>query len=145
MRMQRETYFMKIAELTAERGTCNKLKVGAVLTKNNRVIALGYNGAPSGFGHCEEIGCLEIDNHCKRALHAEGNLVTFCARQGIRTKGSALYSTHRPCSDCLKLLIAARVTQVLYKEDYKNVEADVLVEEAERKGIISINKVDGAV
>jgi len=119
MRMSRETMFMRIAGIVSERSTCSRLKVGAVLVKDSRIIATGYNGAPKGLPHCDEVGC-EIENGaCIRTSHAEANVIAFAARNGISTEGSTLYSTHMPCYACSKLIVNAGIKLVIYGTAYR--------------------------
>lgn len=118
--MTKKQYYMKIARTVAERGTCPKEKVGAVLIKDDHIISTGYNGAPSGVPHCNEVGCKEVDNHCQRAVHAELNVLLQAAYHGQETKGSILYSTHLPCNLCLQALKNAGVETIYYDKPYKN-------------------------
>tara|TARA_Y100000310_G_C20099303_1_gene541950 strand:- start:120 stop:542 length:423 start_codon:yes stop_codon:yes gene_type:complete len=117
-------FFIELSSKYSEKGTCPKIKVGAVLTINNRIIAAGYNGAPSKMDHCEEVSpiCYEKNNHCINALHAEQSILLFCSKNGIKTNNSILYITHYPCSKCTQYLIQAGIIKVYYKEDYKNKE-----------------------
>lgn len=119
MRPTRKRYFMDIAKLTAKRSTC-RVKVGAVAVKNRRIIMSAYNGSPSGMKHCTEVGCLFIDGHCKRTVHAEMNLITMCAKEGISLRDATVYCTHEPCNECKKNLISAGVKAVVYKENYND-------------------------
>jgi len=84
-------YFIQLARIVASRSTCPRASVGAVIVKNNRIISTGYNGAPSGEAHCDEVGCLMINNHCERTVHAETNAVAQAARFGISVDGATLY------------------------------------------------------
>ena len=114
MRIERNEYYMQIALLTAERGTCNRAKVGAIAVKDHRVIMSGYNGSPPGLYHCDDVGHLMINGHCERTVHAEQNVITQCAKEGIALKGATIYVTHEPCFMCLKLLISAGVIAVYF-------------------------------
>ncbi|ADY73366.1 CMP/dCMP deaminase zinc-binding protein [Desulfurobacterium thermolithotrophum DSM 11699] len=133
-----DEYFMSIAEMVSTRSTCIRRKVGAVLVKDKRIIATGYNGPPSGLKHPEEVGCLreklnipsgERHELC-RGLHAEQNAIIQAALHGVFTKGSILYCTHCPCSLCTKMLINAGVVKVIYKEGYPDQLAKELAAEA---------------
>ena len=133
-----DEYFMAIAKLVSTRSTCLRRKVGAVLVKDRRIIATGYNGPPSGLKHPDEVGCLreklgipsgERHELC-RGLHAEQNAIIQAALHGVSTKGSVLYCTHSPCSVCVKMLINAGVTKVIYGEGYPDQLAKELAEEA---------------
>lgn len=120
-RISREEMFMGMAKLLAERSTCSRAKVGALLVKDNRVISTGYVGAPSGEPHCLDVGC-EIGSNggCIRTVHAESNCVAHAAKNGIVTEEAHLYVTLSPCIDCAKLLINAGVKKVFYLEKYRD-------------------------
>jgi dCMP deaminase len=129
---------MSIAQLVATRSTCLRRKVGAVLVKNKRILATGYNGAPTGVRHCEETGCLreqlevapgERHELC-RGLHAEQNVIIQAAYYGVVTKGTTLYSTHLPCIICSKMLINAGVETIYYLGGYPDPLADEMLAEA---------------
>ena len=136
-----DDYFMRIAELVASRSTCLRHDVGAVLVRDKRILASGYNGAPPGMVHCLEIGCirdkLKIPSGTKaeicRGVHAEQNAVIQCAVYGLSSKESTIYSTHQPCTICTKLLIAAGVKRIVYKESYPDKFAQSLLKEAKVK------------
>jgi dCMP deaminase len=113
-----ESYFMAMADLVAERSTCPRRHVGAVLVRGQRVIATGYNGAVHGQPHCAEAGCLMVDGHCKRTVHAELNALLQCAAHGIASSGATVFCTASPCLDCAKALIQSGVHQVIYRQDY---------------------------
>jgi len=115
---------MDIAKVYSKRGTCPKLKVGAVLIKNNRLVAAGYNGAPKNLPHCSKLTpiCNELNNHCRNTLHAEESVIAFCAKNGISTKGTVLFVTQYPCNECTKLMLAVGITKIYYLNDYKNNE-----------------------
>lgn len=121
-RLTWDQYFMLNAHLISMRSTCNRLKVGSVLVKNNRIISTGYNGGISGDAHCIDDGCYVENNHCLRCLHAEENAIIQCALEGISTKGSQIYVTHFPCVHCMKKILQAGITKIYYNEDYKNHE-----------------------
>jgi len=130
-------YFMQIAEVVASRSTCLRRKVGAVLVKDKRIIATGYNGPPHDLKNCYEIGCLreklkvpsgERHELC-RGLHAEQNAIIQCALHGVSAKGAILFSTHFPCSLCIKMIINAGIRAVVYKEGYSDELGKKLAEE----------------
>jgi dCMP deaminase len=121
-------YFSDITNLVAKRSTCIRRQVGAVLVKNRRILATGYNGAPSGMQHCAEVGCLretgqvpsgERHELC-RGLHAEQNVIIQAAYHGIAIAGAVLYCTTFPCVICSKMLINAGITKIYYKEGYED-------------------------
>ncbi len=129
---------MSIAQLVATRSTCLRRKVGAVLVKDKRILATGYNGAPTGARHCEEMGCLrerlevapgERHELC-RGLHAEQNVIIQAAYYGVITKGTTLYSTHLPCIICSKMLINAGVEKIYFLDGYPDPLADEMLAEA---------------
>jgi len=109
---------MDIAFMVAERSTCNKLRVGCVLVKDNRIISTGYNGSIRGHEHCTDAGCLLNDEgRCIRTIHAEQNAVLLALAS---TEGSTAYVTHEPCENCTKLLNQAGIKRVVYANPYKN-------------------------
>jgi dCMP deaminase len=117
---------MAIAEEVSRRSTCLRRQVGAILVVDRRILATGYNGAPSNVPHCEEVGCLrekmkvpsgERHELC-RGLHAEQNAMIQAARHGVRIDGAALYTTHHPCSMCAKMAINAGIRRIVCHEDY---------------------------
>jgi len=116
MRISRHDYFMKLAKITSERGTCPRKQVGAVAVKNNRIIMSGYNGSISGDKHCEDIGCLIHDNHCIRTVHAEQNIICKCAEDGISLKNAIIYCTLEPCYLCLMSMASAGISRVIFDE-----------------------------
>ncbi|WP_461214278.1 deoxycytidylate deaminase [Lacticaseibacillus sp. GG6-2] len=113
-------YFMKLAGNVAERSTCERATVGAVLVKDHRIIATGYNGSISGDPHCDDAGHLMRDGHCIRTLHAEMNAILQCALNGVSTRGATVYVTFFPCLNCTKALIQAGVSRIYYANDYRN-------------------------
>ncbi len=131
-------YFMKIAFLVAERSTCLRRKVGAVAVKENRILATGYNGAPSKLEHCLNIGCLresigvpsgERHELC-RGLHAEQNIIIQAAVYGISLKDADIYCTHQPCLICSKMLINCQIKNIFYVYSYPDPIAQSLLDEA---------------
>lgn len=122
-----DDYFLRMAQLVATRATCPRRQVGAVLVRDRRVIATGYNGAVRGAPHCEDVGCLMVGGHCRRAVHAELNALLYCAASGVSSAGSTIYCTDFPCVDCAKALVQAQVRQVVYLAEYPDRNsADVL-------------------
>lgn len=131
-------YFMSITELVAQRSTCIRRKVGAVLVREKRIITTGYNGAPTGIKHCLDVGCLrqqqgipsgERHELC-RGIHAEQNAIIQAASYGASIENSVLYCTNMPCSICTKMLINAGVKEILYKEGYADTLSNILLAEA---------------
>ena len=133
-----DEYFMSITELVAQRATCVRRKVGAILVRDKRIIATGYNGAPSQISHCLDVGCLRAEkgipsgerHELCRGLHAEQNAIIQAALHGVSVEGATLYCTNMPCSICSKMLINARVTKILYKEGYADSLSSSLMAEA---------------
>lgn len=121
MRQNWHNYFMKIALTVAERSTCDRAYVGAVIVDaERRVVATGYNGsAGSGVDHCLDIGHTMRDNHCIATVHAEQNAIADCARTGKSTMNASIYVTHFPCLNCTKLIIAAGIKRVAFMNDYR--------------------------
>ncbi|CAB1254008.1 cytidine/deoxycytidylate deaminase family protein [Clostridium sp. MT-14] len=117
MRKDWDNYFVDIAFEVAERSTCPRLHVGAVLVKNRRIKGTGYNGSPRGLEHCDEVGCYLKNNHCIRTIHAEVNCLLEVSPED--RENSTLYVTHMPCPECQKLIITCGIKRVVYSEDYK--------------------------
>lgn len=118
-----DEYFMAIARIIATRANCDRLHTGAVLVKDKRIIATGYNGAPPGLPTCDEVGHLMEEGHCVRTIHAEHNLLLQVARlQGSSTEGSTLYAIYSPCIHCAKYLVAAGIKRVVFGKVYRNSE-----------------------
>jgi dCMP deaminase len=128
---------MEIAHLVSKRSTCTRRRVGAVLVKDKRILATGYNGAPSSLQHCLDIGCLreqlnvpsgERHELC-RGLHAEQNVIIQAALHGVITKGSTLYCTNHPCVICAKMIINAGIVRIVIRNGYHDkLAADMLKE-----------------
>lgn len=125
-----DEYFMDIAFTVAQRSTCDRAHVGAVLVRDRRILTTGYNGAPAGLAHCDEIGHLMIDGHCVRTLHAEQNAIIQAALHGVSTQDATAYVTHQPCLTCAKMLINAGIRCVVYAGNYPDVESRRFFDEA---------------
>ena len=133
-----DEYFMEMAELARTRSTCLRRGVGAVIVKDNRVIATGYNGSPKGIAHCEETGCLRQQlgvpsgkqHELCRGLHAEQNAIIQAACLGISIEGATLYCTTQPCIICTKMIINAGIRRVVIKESYPDELAQQMAAEA---------------
>ncbi|OEH84352.1 ComE operon protein 2 [Desulfuribacillus stibiiarsenatis] len=121
-RISWDEYFMTQAKILALRSTCERLSVGAVIVKDRRTIAGGYNGSIIGDEHCIDVGCKVVDNHCVRTIHAEINALLQCAKFGVSTEEAEVYVTHFPCLNCAKALIQAGIKGVYWEKDYKNSE-----------------------
>lgn len=133
-----DEYFMAITDQVAQRATCTRRRIGAVLVKDKRILATGYNGVPVGIAHCDEVGCLReqlgipsgTQHELCRGIHAEQNAVIQAAKHGIAIDGATVYCTHQPCVLCAKILINAGVTDVVYREAYPDPLATEMLEEA---------------
>ena len=125
-----DEYFMEIARTVATRATCPRASVGAVLTRERRILTTGYNGAPRGVAHCTDAGCLIADGHCLRATHAEANAIVQGALHGVSLQGATAYCTHQPCAGCSKLLISAGIVRIVYRDAYPDPIASLLRAEA---------------
>lgn len=111
-------YFLAIAAVVATRSTCPRASIGAVLVKDKRIVATGYNGALVGELHCLDVGCLLDSGHCQRAIHAEINVIGQAARFGLSTEGTTLYihcDSHITdmCRECRKAVLAAGIKEVI--------------------------------
>jgi dCMP deaminase len=126
IRLQWIEYFYKFAELASTRSTCLRRQVGAVAIKENRLLASGYNGAPSKIPHCESRGCLRTRLNIPSgerldvcwAAHAEQNVIVQAAIHGVCLKDSTLIITNQPCFTCAKLIINTKFNKVIFKESY---------------------------
>jgi dCMP deaminase len=119
MRPTWDDYFIKIALAVAERSTCDRAHVGAVLVRDKRILTTGFNGSPAGLPHCDYAGHLLVDGHCVRTIHAETNAIIQAALHGVSTKDATCYVTHFPCINCTKSLINAGVTRIVYLNNYR--------------------------
>ena len=136
-----DEYFLEIADLVSRRSTCLRRRVGAVLVKGRRILATGYNGAPSMIAHCSKTGCmrekLKIPSGQRhelcRGLHAEQNAFLQAALYGTSLEGSALYSTAQPCIICAKMIINAGIKEIIIKGDYPDKMAREFLNEARIK------------
>ncbi len=133
-----DEYFMEVAEVVAKRSTCLRRSVGAVVVKDKRILATGYNGAPTGLAHCAAAGCLrerlgipsgERIEIC-RGLHAEQNALIQAAKYGISLEDSTIYTTLEPCITCAKMLINAGIKKIVYRESYVDLLSRELLADA---------------
>lgn len=136
-----DEYFLEVAHLVSRRATCMRRRVGAVLVKDKRILATGYNGAPSGVRHCTEVGCLREKlkipsgqrHELCRGLHAEQNALIQASLYGISVKGSTLYATNQPCIICAKMLINAGIGDIIIANGYPDEMAMEFFKEAKIK------------
>lgn len=138
MRPSWDEYFMDIVEIIKGRSTCLRRKVGAVIVKDRRILTTGYNGAPSGCKHCDEVGCLRQQMNIPsgqrhelcRASHAEQNAIVQAAMHGVSIDGGTIYVTDQPCVICSKLIINAGLKRVVFKGSYPDELSMELLKEA---------------
>lgn len=130
-----DEYFLNIADEVSTRATCDRLRVGAILVRDRVILSTGYNGAPRGTKHCDEIGHRMIEGHCRRTVHAEANAVIQAAREGTSTKGSTLYTNFLPCEGCVAVLINAGVKRIVFRELYKNIDQSYGRQLCEQAGV----------
>ena len=127
---------MTITREVAERSTCLRAKVGAVIVRDRNILATGYNGSPAGLPHCLDAGCLiyesrtpdgEFEQNCYRTIHAEINAITQAAKNGAAIRDADIYVTHTPCIHCLKVLINTGIRNIYFEKEYKrHTVADLL-------------------
>ena len=136
-----DEYFLGIADLISKRSTCLRRSVGAVLVKDKRILATGYNGAPGKITHCEVTGCIreklkvpsgERHELC-RGLHGEQNAFLQAALHGTSLRGASLYSTTQPCIICAKMIINAGIKEIVIKGDYPDKMSKEILREAKIK------------
>lgn len=122
-----EKYFIDIAKVVSTRGTCPRLKVGAVIVRDRNILCTGYNGSIRGSPHCVDDGCVIVDNHCVRTVHAETNAILQAAKNGVDIKDAHCYVTHSPCINCLKHLLNAGVSTITWDQLYGKHPYEVLL------------------
>jgi len=133
-RLDWDEYFMSIALLASCRSPCQRLNVGSVIVKNNRLISMGYNGYIPGAPHISRVQ----DNHEQSIIHSEVNALSDCAKRGVSLEGAKIYVTHYPCPNCFKSIAACGIKEVIYLEDYNN---NPIVEELANDSSITIKKI----
>jgi dCMP deaminase len=142
-----DQYFLTITRQVAERSTCLRAKVGAVIVRDKNILATGYNGAPAGLPHCTDVGCAiyrstnpngEVEENCFRTIHAEINATTQAAKNGAAIRGAHVYITHSPCIHCFKVLINTGIERVVFEKEYKLASLD----ELRRYTAVQLEKVD---
>ena len=116
LRIEWDEYFMSLAYMASSRSPCNRLHVGCVIVKENRVVSMGYNGFLSGAPH----ESIVLNNHEQATVHAEQNSISDAAKRGVSLEDSTAYITHYPCINCAKLLFASGIKRIYYGENYKN-------------------------
>jgi dCMP deaminase len=134
-RLNWDEYFMSIALLASQRSPCQRLHVGSVIVKNNRLISMGYNGYIPGAPHISRVK----DEHEQSIIHSEVNALADCAKRGTSLLGAKIYVTHFPCINCFRSIAACEIKEVVYLEDYKN---DELVEQLALDSGIKLSKLE---
>jgi dCMP deaminase len=137
-RLSWDEYFMEITRLVARRSTCLRRQVGATLVRDRQILVTGYNGAPRGLPHCDEVGCLRLSmdipsgerHELCRGLHAEQNAIIQAANHGVSLKDATLYTTTHPCIICTKMIINAGIRRVVYQQGYADDLARRMIEQA---------------
>ena len=143
MKPSYEEIYMELAEKLALRSHCVKAQVGAVLTKDTRIVSLGYNGPPAGTHNCDqewpEHGCArDSKGSCSLALHAEQNAILYAVKNNTAIDGSTLYVTLSPCIACARVIYTMGIKRVYYKNsyaEYKNISTDEGVEFLKKFGV----------
>lgn len=113
-----DEYFLEIAKVVAKRSTCDRAHVGAVIAKNKVILSTGYNGAPRGMPHCDDVGHEIVEGHCIRTAHAEANAIAQAAKNGTPIEGASIYLTISPCYDCFKMMVNSGIKEVVYGNFY---------------------------
>jgi dCMP deaminase len=117
-RVSWHVYFMEIARVVAQRSTCDRKNVGAVIVRDRTILSTGYNGSIRGMPHCDEAGHMMENGHCVATIHAETNAVLQAAKNGIRIEGADIYTTASPCWNCFKMIANSGIRTVYYSEFY---------------------------
>ena len=112
-------YFMEITEKVSEKATCNRKHVGAIIIKDKRILATGFNGSIAGGLDCDESYHMMDGGHCVRTVHAELNAIVQCAKYGISCDGASMYINTFPCWSCFKTIVNAGIKKIYYKDDYE--------------------------
>lgn len=127
--------FSAMAEQLGALSTCPRGAVGAIITRAGRCVSWGFNGAPPGMPHCDDLHGWEYgweveEKGCRNVTHAEANALAYAARQGISTEGGTCYVTLSPCVTCARLLVAAGISRVVYTTEYRLTDGIDLLREA---------------
>ncbi len=133
-----DEYFMKITLLVAERSTCMRRMVGAIIVKDKKIVSTGYNGAPKGLKHCLEVGCLRDEmgvpsgerHELCRGAHAEQNAIIQAAGSGTNMDGATMYCTDSPCSTCTKMIINSGIRRLVLGKKYPDELGEKLIRES---------------
>ncbi len=133
-----DEYFMEMAEVARKRSTCLRRAVGAIIVKDHRILATGYNGVPGGIEHCSVRGCqrerMNIPSGQRhelcRGIHAEQNAIVQAAYLGVSIADATLYCTNQPCILCAKMIINSGIRRIVVKEGYPDESAEQMLSEA---------------
>jgi len=136
-----DQYFMRMAFLAASRSNCTRRRVGAVFVKDRNILATGYNGPPSNTAHCDIVGCIRDDMNIPsgerhelcRGLHAEQNAIIQAAVHGVSIRGAIIYTTTHPCVVCAKMLMNAKIDEIIYAEGYPDELSELMLLETDIK------------
>ena len=129
-------YFMSVAHLISRRATCTRAHIGAVVVRDHNILSTGYNGAPSGLPHCNDINCRiyrsthpdgTVEENCVNTIHAEINAIVQAAKNGVSIRDADIYITSSPCIHCLKVLINVGIKTISYDNPYKIEHIDELL------------------
>lgn len=132
-RLNWDEYFMSIAILASQRSPCQRLHVGSVIVKDNRLISMGYNGFIPGAPHISRIKY----DHEQSIIHSEINAIADCAKRGVSLNNSKIYITHYPCINCFRSIAACGIKEIVYLYEYKN---DIIVQQLADDSSIKINR-----
>jgi dCMP deaminase len=122
-----DEYFMEIARAASKRGTCDRARVGCVIAKNKQILVTGYNGAPRGMPHCDEVGHQmkkithedgHTSEHCLRTAHAEQNAILQAAKIGVPLEGATVYCSMTPCATCAKMILNTGIKEIICEKRY---------------------------
>ena len=135
VRPSRIEHYLELAKIVAKRSTCGRAGVGAVLVdaETNKIVATGYNGSAKGSPHCTDVGCLLVEGHCIRTIHAEMNALLHLEKSYTRLH---LYCTHQPCYNCYKALVSSNVSKVIYLNTYIDLRRDLLIKEKQEMAML---------
>ena len=135
MKKNWDKYFIKIAHTIAEMATCDRKHVGAVVVRNKRILATGFNGSIAGGEDCDNVGHMMQDHHCVRTVHAEINAITQCAKHGTPSDGATMYINTFPCWHCFKVMVNSGIKEIVYDDEYESDLKKVVFVQADLIGI----------
>lgn len=133
-RINRDDMYMQICHVMSQRSGCLRAAVGCIITRDNRILSSAYNGPPKGQEPCNKKNC-NLDESCKRAVHAEANAIAFAAKNGIALNNGTLYCIYAPCLSCAQLIVPTGITKIIYEKEYRTDEgikfllaADIIIQ-----------------